>query len=118
MIERYFRPRVFIVTGVAAVLQRVLVIHESTMHVLMTIDAIAANIPETPPIFFLVTGKAGSSHVGTVQLKVTQIMLFYGIIGELKSLNRVTIFTIGGRLGSCEIAFVVVGVAIAAPVMG
>ena len=104
-------------TGVAAILQRVLIIHESTMHVLMTIDAIAANIPKTPPIFFLVTGKAGSSHVGTVQLKVTQIMLFDGIIGELKSFNRMTIFTIGVWICSGKVAFVIIGMAIIATIM-
>jgi len=87
------------------------------MHVLMTIDAIAANIQETPPIIFLVTGKARSSHVGTVQLKVTQIMLFYGIIGELKSINGMTIFAIGGRIGPGKVAFVVIGMTVVAPVM-
>ena len=44
-------------------------------------------------------------------------MLFYGIIGELKSINGMTIFAIGGRIGPGKVAFVVIGMTVVAPVM-
>ena len=108
MIKAYFAPLITVVTTHTKGFRIIFRIKNRFMDVFMAIIAFYPYLPEAPSVFLFMTGETGSCQMCTGQFKGTFIMHFNCKTGWFKSLDGMTLRTIG-TFGLCyELLFVII----------
>jgi hypothetical protein len=114
MVKINFTPPVVRVATLTAGFPVIFFIQVRLMDILVTIHAGLADIPETPFVFLLVTGKAGRGQVRAAELKSRLIMHLDGVVRPVKAKGGMAAGAILPAAFPDKLAFMVICVAVVA----